>query len=153
MLHSALCQSHPAPPSSTCCALPLPCSTALPPSCRTHTRCPPTGTCCPPFPPSPALQDRFAAVPVFWTGLALWLLFLVAPLRPLLGLAPKHAPSAPAGGLSWQEVLGGGRRGGPDDKYMPEVGGEGREGGRGGGAQRLRTVHASVGEVEGGWGG
>lgn len=29
-------------------------------------------------------------VPVFWTGLAMWLLFAVAPLRALLGLVPRR---------------------------------------------------------------
>ena len=29
-------------------------------------------------------------VPVFWTGLAVWLLFAVAPLRALLGLVPRR---------------------------------------------------------------
>lgn len=29
-------------------------------------------------------------VPVFWTGLALWLLFAIAPLRTLLGLVPRR---------------------------------------------------------------
>lgn len=29
-------------------------------------------------------------VPVFWTGLAVWLLFAIAPLRSLLGLVARR---------------------------------------------------------------
>ena len=60
-------------------------------------------------------------VPVFWTGLALWLLFALAPLRKLLGLI-RHARNTSTGGLSYQETLAQGRRGGLDDAYMPQVG-------------------------------
>ncbi|GAB4814122.1 hypothetical protein N2152v2_001168 [Parachlorella kessleri] len=59
-------------------------------------------------------------VPVFWTGLALWLLFALAPLRKLLRLI-RHTRNTSTGGLSYQETLAQGRRGGLDDAYMPQV--------------------------------
>jgi len=37
-----------------------------------------------------APQDEGAMVPVFWTGLAIWLLFAIAPLRALLGLVSRR---------------------------------------------------------------
>ena len=39
-------------------------------------------------------------VPVFWTGLAVWLLFAVAPLRMVLGLVPRRRRWAGHGPLS-----------------------------------------------------
>eukprot|EP00887_Chlorella_sp_A99_P002393 scaffold10.g2393.t1 len=58
--------------------------------------------------------------PAFWTGLAFWLAFLVAPLRGALGLVPRRRATS-TGRRSWRAVLGCGRRGGPDDEYMPAV--------------------------------
>ncbi len=59
-------------------------------------------------------------VPVFWTGLGLWLLFALAPLRAALGLM-RHTRNTSTGGLSYQETLAGGKRGGLDDAYMPKA--------------------------------
>ncbi len=36
------------------------------------------------------LQDEGAMVAIFWTGLAVWLLFTIAPLRMVLGLVPRR---------------------------------------------------------------
>lgn len=66
------------------------------------------------------VQNHGAMVPVFWTGLALWLLLSLAPLRLMLGLV-RHLHSTSTGGLSYQETLSGGRRGGLDDAYMPQA--------------------------------
>lgn len=60
-------------------------------------------------------------MPVFWAGLAVWLLFAVAPLRSLLGLVPRRR-STVTGGLPFSETLGGGQRRGLDDRYEAEVG-------------------------------
>ena len=70
------------------------------------------------------LQDQGSMVPVFWTGLAFWLLFAVAPLRMVLGLVPWRR-STVTGGLSYSETLGSGLRQGLDDHYVAEVGGWG----------------------------
>ena len=67
------------------------------------------------------LQDQASMVPVFWTGLAIWLLFAVAPLRMVLGLVPWRR-STVTGGLSYSETLGSGLRQGLDDHYVAEVG-------------------------------
>lgn len=73
-------------------------------------------------------------VPAFWTGLAFWLLFFIAPLRGLLGLVPRLR-STSTGGRPWGEVLGGGKRGGADDAYMPEASRGGRNEQLGAGAE------------------
>jgi hypothetical protein len=59
-------------------------------------------------------------VGVFWAGLAVWLLFAIAPIRLMLGLVPRRR-STVTGGLSYQETLGGGQRQGLDDHYQPQV--------------------------------
>lgn len=59
-------------------------------------------------------------VGVFWAGLAVWLLFAIAPIRLVLGLVPRRR-STVTGGLSYQETLGGGQRQGLDDHYEPQV--------------------------------
>ena len=58
--------------------------------------------------------------PVFWTGLAFWLLFALAPLRRLLGLVPRRRSTVTAG-LTYSETLGGGQRRGLDDAYAAEA--------------------------------
>lgn len=73
----------------------------------------------PPLPPVP-LQGYGSMVPVFWTGVAFWLLFALAPFKRLLGLV-RHVRNTSTGGLSYQETLAGGRRGGVDDAYSPQV--------------------------------
>ena len=40
--------------------------------------------------PRRAVQDQGTMVAVFWAGLAVWLLFAIAPLRMLLGLVPRR---------------------------------------------------------------
>ncbi|PRW39140.1 kinase domain [Chlorella sorokiniana] len=64
--------------------------------------------------------DEGAMVPVFWTGLAVWLLFAIAPLRSLLGLVARRR-STVTGGLSYQETLGSGQRQGLDDAYAAQL--------------------------------
>lgn len=59
-------------------------------------------------------------VGVFWAGLAVWLLFAIAPIRLMLGLVPRRR-STVTGGLSYQETLGGGQRQGLDDHYQPQM--------------------------------
>ncbi|KAL4440168.1 hypothetical protein ABPG75_003169 [Micractinium tetrahymenae] len=61
-----------------------------------------------------------AMTAVFWTGLAVWLLFAIAPVRYFLGLVPRRR-STVTGGLSFQETLGRGQRKGLDDHYEPEL--------------------------------
>lgn len=67
-------------------------------------------------------KDYGSAVPVFWTGLALWLLFLIAPLRHSCCM---HVPprTCAAGALPYWETLGAGSRapGGADGRFAPRV--------------------------------
>ena len=61
-------------------------------------------------------------MPVFWTGLALWLLFLVAPLRHSCCMRVPPRTCA-AGALPYWETLGAGSRalGGVNGRYAPSV--------------------------------
>lgn len=59
--------------------------------------------------------------PVFYAGLAIWSLFMVAPLRVLLGMVKRQRrlPSRGAG-MSYHSLLGG-KRLGPGEVYAPTV--------------------------------
>lgn len=56
---------------------------------------------------------------MFYTGLAFWLLFMMAPIRAVLGVVRRRRP-APATGLSYHRCLGG-KRLGPGEAYAPMV--------------------------------
>lgn len=59
-------------------------------------------------------------VPVFYTGLAFWALFMIAPFRALLGRVKRHRRPPAAVGLSYSRLMGGMRLG-VGDVYSPIV--------------------------------
>ena len=58
--------------------------------------------------------------PVFWTGFAFWIIFMIAPIRALLGTVKRYRRPPVAVGLSYSKLLGGMRLG-VGDVYAPVV--------------------------------
>jgi hypothetical protein len=58
--------------------------------------------------------------PVFYTGLAFWILFCIAPIRALLGAVRRRRRQNASSGLSYHRLLGG-KRLGVGDVYAPLV--------------------------------
>jgi hypothetical protein len=58
--------------------------------------------------------------PVFWTGIAFWIIFMIAPIRALLGTVKRYRRPPVAVGLSYSRLLGGMRLG-VGDVYAPVV--------------------------------
>lgn len=61
-----------------------------------------------------------SVTPVFWTGLAFWIVFMIAPIRALLGTVKRYRRPPVAVGLSYSRLLGGMRLG-VGDVYAPVV--------------------------------
>jgi hypothetical protein len=66
------------------------------------------------------MQDYKSVVPVFYTGLAFWVLFMIAPIRALLGTVKRRRRLPACAGLSYSRLLGGMRLG-VGDVYSPIV--------------------------------
>ena len=66
------------------------------------------------------MQDYKSVVPVFYTGLAFWALFMIAPIRALLGTVKRRRRLPACAGLSYSRLLGGMRLG-VGDVYSPIV--------------------------------
>jgi hypothetical protein len=61
-----------------------------------------------------------SVTPVFWTGFAFWIIFMIAPIRALLGTVKRYRRPPVAVGLSYSKLLGGMRLG-VGDVYAPVV--------------------------------
>jgi hypothetical protein len=61
-----------------------------------------------------------SVTPVFWTGIAFWIIFMIAPIRALLGTVKRYRRPPVAVGLSYSRLLGGMRLG-VGDVYAPVV--------------------------------
>lgn len=66
------------------------------------------------------VQDYSSVTPVFYTGLAFWIIFMIAPIRALLGTVQRYRRPPVAPGLSYSRLLGGMRLG-VGDVYSPVV--------------------------------
>eukprot|EP00889_Picochlorum_renovo_P000902 jgi/Picre1/27932/NNA_000894.t1 len=65
-------------------------------------------------------KDYSSVTPVFYTGLAFWIIFMIAPIRALLGTVQRYRRPPVALGLSYSRLLGGMRLG-VGDVYSPVV--------------------------------
>ena len=65
-------------------------------------------------------KDYPAVIPVFYTGLAFWILFCLAPIRAFLGAVRRRRKPTASSGISYHKLLGG-RRLGVGDVYAPLV--------------------------------
>lgn len=61
-----------------------------------------------------------SVTPAFWTGIAFWIVFMIAPIRALLGTVKRYRRPPVAVGLSYSRLLGGMRLG-VGDVYSPVV--------------------------------
>lgn len=61
-----------------------------------------------------------SVTPVFWTGFAFWIIFMIAPIRALIGTVKRYRRPPVAVGLSYSKLLGGMRLG-VGDVYAPVV--------------------------------
>lgn len=61
-----------------------------------------------------------SVTPAFWTGIAFWIVFMIAPMRALLGTVKRYRRPPVAVGLSYSRLLGGMRLG-VGDVYSPVV--------------------------------
>lgn len=61
-----------------------------------------------------------SVTPVFWTGIAFWIIFMIAPIRALLGTVKRYRRPPVAVGLSYDRLLGGMRLA-VGDVYAPIV--------------------------------
>lgn len=59
-----------------------------------------------------------SVTPAFWTGIAFWIVFMIAPIRALLGTVKRYRRPPVAVGLSYSRLLGGMRLG-VGDVYSP----------------------------------
>lgn len=66
------------------------------------------------------MQEYSTVDPVFYTGLAFWILFTLAPIRALLGAVRRRRRPPATSGLSYHRLLGG-RRLGVGEVYAPLV--------------------------------